>query len=63
MRGCVDWSERELHLAGALGAAVTERLFQLGWISRREGNRSVALTRSGHAHMKSEFDINIAVGA
>jgi DNA-binding transcriptional ArsR family regulator len=24
VRGCLDWSERELHLAGALGAALTD---------------------------------------
>jgi DNA-binding transcriptional ArsR family regulator len=41
VRGCLDWSERELHVAGALGAALATRFFELGWIRRREGNRSV----------------------
>jgi DNA-binding transcriptional ArsR family regulator len=41
VRGCLDWSERELHVAGALGAALASRFFELGWIRRREGNRSV----------------------
>ena len=41
VRGCLDWSERELHVAGALGAALANRFFELGWIRRREGNRSV----------------------
>jgi DNA-binding transcriptional ArsR family regulator len=41
VRGCLDWSERELHVAGGLGAAVANRFFELGWIRRREGNRSV----------------------
>jgi DNA-binding transcriptional ArsR family regulator len=41
VRGCLDWSERELHVAGGLGAALTTRFFELGWIKRREGNRSV----------------------
>ena len=41
VRGCLDWSERELHVAGSLGAAIANRLFELGWIRRREGNRSV----------------------
>ncbi len=39
VRGCLDWSERELHVAGALGA--------LGCFVRRDGTRSVALTESG----------------
>jgi hypothetical protein len=41
VRGCLDWSERELHVAGALGAALATRFFELGWIRRRDGNRSV----------------------
>jgi DNA-binding transcriptional ArsR family regulator len=41
VRGCLDWSERELHVAGALGAALASRFLELGWIKRREGNRSV----------------------
>lgn len=41
VRGCLDWSERELHVAGGLGAALANRIFELGWIRRREGNRSV----------------------
>jgi len=43
VRGCLDWSERELHVAGALGAALANRFFELGWIRRREGNRSVEI--------------------
>jgi DNA-binding transcriptional ArsR family regulator len=41
VRGCLDWSERELHVAGAFGAALTNRFLELGWIRRRKGNRSV----------------------
>lgn len=47
VRGCLDWSERELHVAGALGAALTARLFELGCLVRRDGTRSVALTETG----------------
>jgi hypothetical protein len=47
VRGCLDWSERELHVAGALGAALTTRLFELGCIVRRDTTRSVALTEAG----------------
>jgi DNA-binding transcriptional ArsR family regulator len=47
VRGCLDWSERELHVAGALGAALTARLFELGCIVRRDGTRSVGLTETG----------------
>jgi DNA-binding transcriptional ArsR family regulator len=47
VRGCLDRSERELHVAGALGAALTARLFELGCIVLREGTRSVAVTETG----------------
>jgi DNA-binding transcriptional ArsR family regulator len=51
VRGCLDWSERELHVAGALGAALANRFFELGWIRRRQGNRSIEMT----AHLESEL--------
>jgi hypothetical protein len=60
VRGCLDWSERELHLAGAVGAALTERLFALGWIKRRAGNRSIELTAAGHTSMTAEFGLDFA---
>jgi DNA-binding transcriptional ArsR family regulator len=47
VRGCLDWSERELHVAGSLGAALTARLVELGCIARRDGTRSVAVTERG----------------
>jgi DNA-binding transcriptional ArsR family regulator len=45
-RLCLDWSERRYHLAGALGAAITQRLFELDWIERGSG-RTVRLTPQG----------------
>ena len=47
VRGCLDWSERELHVAGALGAALNARLFELGCIVRRDTTRALAVTETG----------------
>ncbi|CAM5274290.1 transcriptional regulator [Streptomyces spiroverticillatus] len=47
VRYCVDWSERQHHLAGALGAALTARLFTLDWIRRGAVPRVVHLTDRG----------------
>ena len=58
VRACLDWSEREPHVAGALGAALTARLFELGWIERRAGNRSVELTSAGRAGLAREFGVD-----
>jgi DNA-binding transcriptional ArsR family regulator len=36
-RSCVDWTQRRPHLAGALPAALTHRLMELGWLTRAAG--------------------------
>jgi len=57
-RGCVDWTARRHHLAGALGAALTERMFGQGWITRPDARqRAIALTDDGRAGIISTFGI------
>lgn len=46
-RACLDWSERRRHLAGALGAALLERYFELGWLRRRQHSRALVVTARG----------------
>ncbi|WP_433297645.1 ArsR/SmtB family transcription factor [Pseudonocardia sp. CA-142604] len=36
-RTCLDWTQRRPHLAGALPAALTRRMLDLGWVSRATG--------------------------
>ena len=55
VRTCLDWSERRFHLAGALGAAVTTRLFELGWIERVGTGRAVRATQPGRAGLRDTF--------
>ena len=59
VRGCLDWSERELHVAGALGAALVDQFFDLGWIKRREANRSVEVTAAGRAGFANELGLEL----
>jgi hypothetical protein len=59
VRGCLDWSERELHVAGALGAVIANRLFELEWIRRRDGNRSVEVTAEGRVGLSSELGVYV----
>jgi len=47
LRYCVDWTEQAHHLAGPLGTAVTDRLFELGYLVRGTVPRSVRLTPLG----------------
>ncbi|MFC7583962.1 ArsR/SmtB family transcription factor [Nonomuraea antimicrobica] len=44
---CLDWTERRPHLGGALGAAITEVLFERGWYRRGNVPRAVVLTEEG----------------
>lgn len=36
-RTCIDWTHRRPHLAGALPAAITERILASGWLTRTRG--------------------------
>src|ERR1043165_2591608 len=33
-KSCLDWSQRRTHLAGALGAALLDRIYALNWARR-----------------------------
>ncbi|MCP3099661.1 winged helix-turn-helix domain-containing protein [Myxococcus sp. K15C18031901] len=56
-RRCLDWSERRAHVGGALGAALTERLFTLRWIARRPEGRGVRLTVEGRRGFDRELGL------
>ncbi len=45
--GCMDWTERQPHLGGSLGAAVCQRFLDAGWITRGADSRAVAVTKEG----------------
>jgi hypothetical protein len=54
---CLDWSERRYHLAGALGAAISARLFALAWIERVPGSRVVKITGQGRRALRRELGV------
>jgi DNA-binding transcriptional ArsR family regulator len=61
VRSCVDWTVRRHHLAGALGAALARRMFELGWIQRhRDKERVIALTDSGRDGVRAAFGFDDA---
>jgi DNA-binding transcriptional ArsR family regulator len=57
---CLDWTERKPHLNGALGAAITGRLLELGWIERGEHGRAVLVTEGGHDGLAATFGCCLA---
>ncbi|MBV8120279.1 MAG: helix-turn-helix transcriptional regulator [Alphaproteobacteria bacterium] len=62
-RPCVDWSERRPHLGGAVGAALAQHCFALGWIARIRDSRAVAITAAGRDGFRVHFGIEIPTAA
>ncbi|MQA97155.1 MAG: metalloregulator ArsR/SmtB family transcription factor [Streptosporangiales bacterium] len=58
IRYCVDWSEQRHHLSGALGVALTRRMFDLGWLRRGTSARVVHLTDDGQAGLVGTFGLD-----
>src|SRR5437763_430090 len=56
---CLDWSERREHLAGALGAALAVRLFELSWIERVGRGRAATVTTDGLKALHSRFGLDL----
>jgi DNA-binding transcriptional ArsR family regulator len=59
-RRCLDWSERRDHLAGALGATIANRFFELGWIERTRSSRAVRVTEAGRTGLERELAVRVA---
>jgi DNA-binding transcriptional ArsR family regulator len=54
-RGCLDWTERREHLAGAAGAAICAQLLDRGWIARVGTGRAVRVSPAGSAALTDLF--------
>jgi DNA-binding transcriptional ArsR family regulator len=57
---CIDWTQRRWHLNGALAAAITTRLFELGWIEHGQRRRSVRITPAGAEGLASTFGLDLS---
>jgi DNA-binding transcriptional ArsR family regulator len=58
-RPCLDWSERRPHLAGALGAALADRCFDLGWIARVRDSRALKISAKGERGFAEVFGVTL----
>ena len=56
---CQDWTERRSHLAGALGAELCNRLFDLGWGERGGSGRAAALTETGSEGLRELLELDL----
>lgn len=57
-RSCLDWSAREMHLAGRLGRAMLSHMESQGWLRRDTASRHVQFTPSGRAQFDQLFPPN-----
>lgn len=58
-RHCLDWTERQHHLAGPLGVALTAVLCEQGWLGRARGNREVHVTAKGRQELLRQLGIDV----
>ncbi len=54
-RCCLDWSERQHHLAGALGNALLLKMIERQWITRTPKIRAVKVTPTGKIELQKLF--------
>jgi DNA-binding transcriptional ArsR family regulator len=59
-RGCMDWSERRPHLAGALGDALLAAMVRRHWISCQSGERAVQLTEAGRLWLTRSVGVDLS---
>lgn len=52
---CLDWSVRRHHLAGAVGAALLNRCYELGWAQRVKNSRVVSFSVAGERAFRHRF--------
>ena len=60
-RPCLDWSERRDHLAGAVAAAITNRMLDQRWLVRLEGSRAVRLTQRGREGLRRSLELEVPI--
>lgn len=57
--GCLDWSERRMHLAGALGSALFKALLARRWVERELDSRALAITTRGRRELRQRMQIEM----
>jgi DNA-binding transcriptional ArsR family regulator len=58
-KACLDWTERQHHLAGDVGAALLGRFLELGWLVRYPNSRALRLTTRGRQGLQQVFGMDL----
>jgi DNA-binding transcriptional ArsR family regulator len=56
---CLDWSERQPHVAGSLGAALLTLALQKTWVAQDLDSRALSLTRLGERELRSRLRLDV----
>jgi len=62
-RQCLDWTERQHHLAGPLGVQWMNLMYTNGWLRRARATRAVQVTPQGWVWLKEQLGIEGRLGA
>jgi len=54
---CLDWSERNHHLGGALGAALLQSMIQKDWVRKVNHSREIVITGKGKMEMRQRLKL------
>jgi hypothetical protein len=54
-RTCLDWTVRRSHLAGALGAAILDRVLKQRWARREPGSRALEFSTHGERAFRRQW--------
>lgn len=57
--GCLDWSERRMHLAGALGSQLLEAFAAHDWVRPELDSRALTITARGRRELSQRLQIEI----
>ncbi len=60
-RPCVDWSERQPHLAGRLAAFLLDWFLREKWIARIRETRAVRITERGEREFERQYGLNLKI--
>lgn len=58
-RACLDWTEREPHVAGRIGTALADVFLAERWVARIRDSRALRLTERGRAALHRELGVEL----
>lgn len=58
-RQCLDWTERQHHVAGPLGVELMSALCACGWLRRGRETRAVEVLPKGRRELRSQLGVDV----